>query len=385
MQTYQTPYRKLIWTNIIFFAITTLLGVPGALIYLWHNGMSLSEALLFGFYMLATPLSITMGYHRCFAHLSYKAHPLVQFFFLFFGAAAFEQSAYKWASQHRTHHQFTDTDRDPYTIKKGFFYAHIGWLIFWKQIQDYSNVRDLERNPMVMHQHKYYKFWAIGAGIALPLLIGALSGHFLGALLLSVCMRLTLIYHGTFCINSVCHMFGKATYDIYSSAKDHWLAALITFGEGYHNYHHHFPADFRNGVRWYHWDPTKWLIMALAGVGLATDLKRISKYKILAARIRARHHRAVETLNRIDAHPRLEKFRKNFAARYEKLKHTLADWEHHALEYRDTVYQRIADSSRHLKEARQKKLAESRQRFKQNLRQWDSLYAKVLRFEQAAA
>jgi stearoyl-CoA desaturase (Delta-9 desaturase) len=377
----QPPVRKMIWTNIIFFTVTTLIGVVGAPLYLFHFGISSLEILLFVFFLIITPLCITTGYHRLFAHMSYKAKPIVQFFFLFFGAAAFEQSALKWASQHRTHHQFVDTDKDPYTIKKGFFYAHIGWLIFWQQHEDFSNVRDLERNPLVMHQHKHYSLWSIGAGIVLPLLIGALIGHFWGALIFAVCLRLTLVYHGTFCINSVCHLFGTATYDIYSSAKDHWVAAIITFGEGYHNYHHHFPADYRNGVRWYHWDPTKWLIAFLAWMGVASELKRISVYKIIAARLRAKHLRAEDHYNQIpDPHPRLEKIRQSLISNYEHLKQTLTVWEHNAAEYRDSVRKQISHSTQASHDALLKKMSESRLAFKRSLQEWDMLYAQILQF-----
>jgi len=380
----QVPVQKMIWTNIFFFAVTTLLGIVGGPIYLFSYGISLSEILLFTFYLCVTPLCVTMGYHRLFAHRSYKASPIAQFFFLFFAAAAFQQSALKWACQHRIHHQFVDTDRDPYSIKKGFFYAHIGWLIFWEQAADYHNVPDLQRNPLVVHQHRHYWLWSIGAGILLPLVIGALTGHFLGALLLAVCARLTLVYHGTFCINSVCHMFGKATYDIYSSAKDHWFTAILTFGEGYHNYHHHFPADYRNGVRWYHWDPTKWLIVLLACTGFATDLKRVSKYKILAARLRAKHQMAEDTFIKMrNLHPSLARIRENLKLHYEQLKKTLAIWEQNALEYRNSVRKKMADSSLYSHEFRLKKLNESQLRFKQTLREWEMLYSKVLIFAES--
>lgn len=377
----QGPTPKLVWDNIIFFAVTTLVGIVGGPLYLFHYGISVSETLLFTFYFCSSLLCVTMGYHRLFAHMSYKANPLIQFLFLFFGAAAFQQSALKWASQHRTHHQFVDTDKDPYNIKKGFFYAHIGWLILWQQTTDYQNVRDLQRNPLIVHQHRHYLLWAIGSGILLPLAIGALTGHLLGALVFAVCARLTLAYHTTFCINSVCHMFGKATYDIYSSAKDHWLAALITFGEGYHNYHHHFPADYRNGVRWYHWDPTKWLITMLAWMGLASDLKKVSRYKIIAARLRAKHQTAEDTCNKIfRSHPGLEKIQLNLQLRYQHLKTTLSAWEHNALEYRDLVRKKMADSSLQSLNSRFKEMKESRLRFKQTLRRWEMYYSKVLRF-----
>src|SRR3989338_3286557 len=105
------------------------------------------------FFMAMTGLSVTVGYHRLFAHVSFKAHPLVRFLVLFFGAAAFEQSALKWAALHRTHHQYVDTEPDPYNIKVGFFYAHVGWIMFWKHGVDYQNVKDLQKSRLLMHQH----------------------------------------------------------------------------------------------------------------------------------------------------------------------------------------------------------------------------------------
>jgi stearoyl-CoA desaturase (Delta-9 desaturase) len=278
----QPPVKQIDWTVTLFFIFTAIVGIPGGIWYAMTYGVSQAEIWLALFFTVATSMSITMGYHRCFAHVTYKAHPAIQFLLLFFGAASFQQSALQWASQHRVHHQYTDTDLDPYSIKKGFWYAHIGWLTSYYHFVDYGNVKDLQRSRMVMNQHNYYKLWAIGAGIVFPVLIGALMGHALGAFVLVVCARITFVYQSTFCINSICHMFGTATYDIHSSAKDHWFAAILTSGEGYHNFHHHFPSDYRNGVRWYHWDPTKWMIKLLSFAGLASDLKKVSKYKILS-------------------------------------------------------------------------------------------------------
>lgn len=327
------------------------MAVVAAPLYILHHGVSRSEFLLFAFYLIASPLSITMGYHRLFSHATYKAHPVLQFLLLFFGSAAFEQSALRWASQHRTHHLFTDTERDPYSIKKGFFHAHIGWLIFWDHPEDFSNVRDLERNAMVMNQHRFYMSWAIGSGILLPLFIGLLTGHLTGALLFAVCLRLTLVYHATFCINSVCHMFGKATFDPTLSARDHWLAALITFGEGYHNFHHRFPSDYRNGYRWYHWDPTKWLIAAAVRLGMAADLRRVSNFHIWSARLKADQLKLELFLRKNQAEELFETRVKPF---YMKLKQTLAAWESSG------------------------QLAEGRRQFKKMLSEWKSLCASIL-------
>ena len=112
------PVKKVVWSNIAFFVMTTLFAAVGTPIYFVHSGISISEVLLFVFYILATSLSITMGYHRLFAHSTFKANAFVRFLVLFFGAAAFQQSALKWASQHRDHHRYVDTEQDPYNIKK---------------------------------------------------------------------------------------------------------------------------------------------------------------------------------------------------------------------------------------------------------------------------
>ena len=368
--------KDLKWTNIIFFSITTLLGVVGSALYLIRFGISLSEILLFLFYMSVTGTSITLGYHRLFAHNTFKASPLVRFLVLFFGAAAFEQSALKWSSQHRDHHRFVDTDRDPYNIKKGFFYAHIGWLIFWRHRFHYDHVQDLQKSRLLMHQHRHYKVWAIIAGIITPVLIGALTGHMLGAFLLSVCTRLTLVYHSTFCINSVCHTFGKATYDIYSTAKDHWLVAFITNGEGYHNFHHHFPGDYRNGVRWYQWDPTKWMIALLAKLGLVWDLKEISGFRIMAAQFATEKQRIEDRLLQRSGHPSLLTLRNLLETQYEKLKQTLNVWEHSAKEYQGILLQHIERHAEARHQAALKSL-EARRQFQETLAQWKSIYLQI--------
>lgn len=289
-------FGKANWFNIFFIGTNTLIALIGGPWYLHHYGFSTYEGVLMTFFIFATGLSITVGYHRLFAHATFKAHSLVRFLLLFFGAAAFEQSALAWASQHRSHHQFVDTDADPYNIKKGFFWAHMGWLIYGKHDFYYDNVDDMIRSKLVMHQARHYVLWGVTAGILTPVLIGALGGHALGAFIFAVCVRVTFVYHSTWCINSVCHMFGKATYDPNVSARDHWFVALITLGEGYHNFHHRFPSDYRNGVRWYHFDPSKWLIFSLERLGLAWNVKRIEKSRILEARQMAGNIRAGRAL-----------------------------------------------------------------------------------------
>ncbi len=368
-----SPKRKNIWLNISFFALTTLPALIGCPLYAARFGISLSEILLFVFYTVATSMSITAGYHRFFSHATYKANSFVRFLFLFFGAAAFEQSVLDWSSQHRDHHRYVDTDRDPYSIKKGFFYAHMGWLIFWQHTINYDNVRDLQKSALIMNQHRHYHFWAVTAGILMPLLLGALSGHLLGAFLFSVCLRLTIVYHGTFCINSVCHMFGKATYDIYATARDHWLVAFITNGEGYHNFHHRFPGDYRNGVRWYQWDPSKWFIALMQRLGLAWDLKRISSYRILEARLAAENLRLQDSLKKTIDFTCLPRMLETLNLRYAKLKENLFHWEEVSKEYQTIVCEQMMRCSQELKGTYSKKLVKARLQFKRIHDEWTSL------------
>lgn len=372
-RTVKTPVRKIVWINIIFFAVTTfgaLLGVP---YYLRHNGISFFETAIFLFFTSATALSITVGYHRLYAHQSYRAHPAVKFLLLFFGAASFEQSALKWASQHRDHHLYTDTERDPYNIKKGFFYAHIGWLMFWDHHFEYSNVKDLQKDKVLMHQHDHYTLWAVTAGILTPLLIGALAGHLLGALIFGIFLRITVVYHSTFFINSVCHMFGNASYDRQQTARDHWVVALLTFGEGYHNYHHRFPSDYRNGVRWYHWDPSKWIIAGLSKIGLASNLMTISEFRIVEARIAAEKALIAERLNKIESGPKLAPILEALQARHKQLRALLTQWEKAHKERLEHGMSQAADFSEQMKKGARIRLEDARYKFGETRKHWNEL------------
>ena len=331
-------------TNIILLGSLLLITVTALPWYALHVGISYSEWWLFVGFVIATGLSITVGYHRLFAHRSFQASPLITFLALFFGAGALEQSALTWSSQHRDHHRYVDTERDPYNIKQGFWYAHIGWMLFRHEKPTTANVKDLSADPLIRHQHRYYVLWAIVAGVLLPLVIGAFTGHLLGAFLLGVVGRLTFVHHSTWSINSVCHTFGKATYDIDATARDHWFVALITNGEGYHNFHHRFASDYRNGVRWYQWDPSKWLIVLLSWCGLSRKLYRTPRYAILGARVAAEHQRVERALNR-QRTPDVPGLLETVRARYATLKAALYEWERWEKECR-RVRATVSEASR---------------------------------------
>ncbi len=349
----------------------SVIGVP---IYIYNYGVSAPLLTLTIFWAVATGMGITIGYHRLFAHKTFKSHPIVVFLGLFFGAAAFEESALEWASQHRDHHKYVDTPKDPYNIMQGFWYAHIGWILFRNHTINFENVKDLQQNKLVVHQEKNYVLWAVTAGVLVPLAIGALIGHFWGAALLAVFGRVTFVHHGTFLINSACHYFGRRTYDAQSSARDNWLAAVLTHGEGYHSFHHRFPSDFRNGHKWYHWDPSKWMISIFSKLGLVYDLKHVSKFNILAARLIAEKELAEGYIK--NQSPDLAATALNaLKSHYENLKDMLNTWEVQFREYANLCSQLSTQSDAILQSAFERAQSAKRQ-FLSVREQWIRLIQK---------
>ncbi len=274
---------ELDWRNLLFLLSAHTVAVV-AVVYLlladfswWTIGLAVVWFALCGF-------SITAGYHRLFAHCAYQAHPLVRAAYLFFGAAAVQNSALNWCADHRRHHARTDTPDDPYNIRRGFWWAHIGWVLNECGNRAEPRLPDLRADRLVRFQHDHYLMLAIVSGALLPLGFGLLWGDPLGALLVVGFLRLVFQWHVTFAVNSVAHMFGTQPYGDRTSARDSAWTALLTLGEGYHNFHHRFPADYRNGVRWHQIDPTKWLIWSLARLRLATHLRRTEPARIRRAR-----------------------------------------------------------------------------------------------------
>jgi stearoyl-CoA desaturase (delta-9 desaturase) len=280
-------FDRVDWVNSIFLFFISAIAVIGAPIYLWNFGLDWLMGSLFVFYILATGLSITLGYHRLFSHLSFKAKWPVRLATLVFGACAFENSALSWVSDHRRHHKHTDDDDDPYDISKGFWWAHMGWILFKvNPVPPLDNVADLRKDKLVMWQYRWDKLLAVGVGLLLPTAIGFISNGWVGALaglLVVGALRVFLVQQSTFFINSLCHTVGDQPYSTKCSARDSTVMAFFTFGEGYHNFHHEFQHDYRNGVKTWCFDPTKWSIWLLQKVGLASSLRRVPPSRVLLA------------------------------------------------------------------------------------------------------
>lgn len=279
---------KLIHLNALVFVLTgiiTLIGVPAYALTYGFDGWQIA-ALLGG--IVFCEISITAGYHRLWSHRSYEAHWLVRLLLAIGGAFATQNSILHWASDHRLHHTHVDDNlKDPYSAKQGFWYSHLGWMLREYDInpnKDYQNCKDLKKDPIVMYQHRHYLVLVLGLNFGLPLLLGIWHGDILGMLLMAGVARLAISHHFTFLINSLAHIWGKQPYSDNNSSKDNTIIAFLTLGEGYHNYHHSFQRDYRNGIRWWHFDPTKWLIQSLALLGLTKNLYRTPVEYIETAR-----------------------------------------------------------------------------------------------------
>ena len=323
------PKAPINWTNTILFTLTPLFAVTLVPYYGLTQGYGVYEWSVFILLMGFCGMSITAGYHRLWSHKTYKAHPIVRFIFALGGACALQNDVLHWASDHRRHHAHVDNnDKDPYSAGRGFWFSHIGWILrdYESGKEDFSNVKDLQRDPIVVWQHKHYLSLVLIMNIGLPAFLGYLGGDIIGSILLGGLLRLVLSQHVTWLINSLAHMWGKQTYSDASSARDNPLIALITYGEGYHNYHHTFQWDYRNGIHWWHYDPTKWFIRACSFIGLTTDLKRCSPVAIEKARLEMQYRQATEKYANLS---NADKWLQRLESEYQQLIASLQLWAQH--------------------------------------------------------
>ena len=349
------PWKSVDWKNSVFLIGTFLVTLTAVPLYLWRFGLGQFQATLFAVFFLCTGLSITLGYHRLFSHRTFKASWPVRLFTLLFGAAAFENSVLHWAADHRHHHKFVDGDDDPYDITKGFFHAHIGWILFkLKPDARVDNVTDLQQDRLVMWQQRHYYLIAVLMGFALPTAIAWVWGGWsaaLGGFLMAGMARVVLVQHMTFFINSLCHTIGGQPYSTRCTARDSGFMALFTFGEGYHNFHHEFQHDYRNGVKPWQFDPTKWSIWLLHKLGLVDELRRVPAEKIQLKEI-AEKQRQLDLQLTAKAVQLPERTYAMLQIAQERLRHAVENWERRKNEYVLATERRIAASREKIAELR---------------------------------
>ncbi len=357
-------YRNICWPIASFIIPAHIIAAIGTYFYATLHGFTLPTIILAVVFLFVTTFGISGGYHRLFAHATYEAHPILKIFYLLFGAASFESSALKWASDHRRHHAYIDEDQDPYNIKRGFWWAHIGWILTKDpSSQGISKVGDLERDKWIKFQHEHYGAVAFATGLGLPWAIGWLLGDPWGGLIIAGFLRIVVFYHATFSINSVAHILGAQPYSDDDSSRDSWVTAFLTMGEGFHNFHHTFAADYRNGVNPWEYDPTKWILNGFTVVGLAKNLIRTPEPVILKAKLRMQAKRAEA---RLQAHPiAAEKLRD---AR-EKLERMLDTWNAIKAEWAEERA-RLKGRSEELIAKLKRDLAEHRAKYREAYAVW---------------
>jgi stearoyl-CoA desaturase (delta-9 desaturase) len=268
-------------TSLTFFALHLLPFLA------FFTGVT-RTALILAFVTFTTRMfCITAGYHRYFSHKSYRLNRVSQFVLAFGGTMASQKGPLWWAAHHRNHHRFSDTERDVHSPKRGFWWSHVGWILCDAYNEaDLTQIRDFAKYPELrfINKHDWIGPWTLGV---ICFVIGGWSGLLIGFFASTV-----LLWHVTFTVNSVAHVFGRRAYETTDTSRNTLLIALATGGEGWHNNHHRYPWAARQGFRWWQIDTTYYILRGLSFVGIVRDLKPVPASVIEEARVAKARRRA---------------------------------------------------------------------------------------------
>jgi stearoyl-CoA desaturase (delta-9 desaturase) len=283
--------------NIV--AMSAPLGLLGFAAWrAWGGALRWSDLLVLAILYSLTGLGVTVGFHRLFTHRSFKTGSGLRFALGALGSAAIEGPLIEWVSNHRKHHQLSDEPGDPHSphhhgagvagAVRGLLHAHVGWILRGDAASAPERyAKDLLDDPVARTVDRLFALWLL-AGLALPFALGAaLTGTLAGALtglLWGGAVRIFLLHHATFSINSLCHFFGRRPYRTGDESRNLAWLALPTFGEAWHNNHHAFPASARHGQTLVQLDPSWCVIATLARCGLAWDVVGVSSARQAAKR-----------------------------------------------------------------------------------------------------
>jgi len=265
-------------------------GFVAAIALLWHSLVGWTDLTIMLLLYVATGLGITVGYHRLLTHRSFETHRAIRYLFAIFGSMAVQGPVLHWVSDHRKHHAFTDEDGDPHSphlagggvagALLGLWHAHTGWLFSAEgRAEPARYARDLLRDRGMVAIDRLFLFWT-ALGLVLPFAVGfGLRGSVAGgltALLWGGLVRIFLLHHVTFSINSLCHFLGARRFRTSDESRNLFWLAPFSFGEAWHNNHHAFPTSAFHGLRWRELDPGGLVIRALERAGLAWDVVRVA-------------------------------------------------------------------------------------------------------------
>ena len=264
-----TDERMALVTSLPFFAIHVA-AIVGACLVGWHWWYPVAAIVAY----FARMTFVTIGYHRYFSHRSFKTSRAFQFVLAFLAQSSAQKGALWWAAHHRDHHKYSDQPLDIHSPRqKGLWMAHVGWILCHKYDETkYDRIKDFAQYPELRWLNKYHLVPAVALAVAMALIGGApllVWGFFVSTVLL---------WHGTFTINSLSHVFGSTRYPSNDDSKNNWLLALITGGEGWHNNHHYYQSTANQGFFWWEVDTSYYALRAMSAVGLVWDLRTPPKH-----------------------------------------------------------------------------------------------------------
>ena len=267
---------KINWVTTVWMAVFHLGAIAGLFMFSWQ---ALITAIVL--WWIAGSFGVGMGFHRLLTHRGYKTPKAVEYFLTICGTLAFEGGPINWVATHRIHHANTDAPGDPHTPRDGGWWAHMGWiLVGTAQVQDNATLwrytPDMMKDPVHRWINRFYYVPVVACGLAL-FAIGGWSMMMWG-----VFFRIVFNLHATWLVNSATHMWGRRRFATNDDSTNSWWVALLTFGEGWHNNHHAHPTAARHGLAWYEIDFNWWGIRTLQFLGLAKDIKLISKAAMTA-------------------------------------------------------------------------------------------------------
>ena len=248
-----------------------------ACLAVFFTGASATALTLCGVIYLVRMFGITAGYHRYFAHRSYKTSRAFQFVLACLGCSALQKGPLWWTAHHRQHHRYSDTPEDPHSPRtSSLWWSHIGWILAAEsEATDWQAVRDWGRYPELRWLNRNH--WVPGLALAaLCFLIGGWGGLVWGFVVSTV-----LLYHAVFAVNSICHILGRRRYATTDHSRNNLFVALIALGEGWHNNHHHYQSSANQGFYWWEVDVSYYLIRCLGLLGLVWDIRRPPRAKVL--------------------------------------------------------------------------------------------------------
>lgn len=286
---WRTSNYSINWRHVPVILLVPILGLVGA----WFTTLHQKTLIWAIVYYFLTGLGITAGHHRLWCHRTYVASWPLRAFLLCCATASIQGSVIWWVEGHRAHHRYTDTNKDPYSVHRGLFWSHIGWLLVIEHDHPKGKVdiSDLTSDPMLVWQDKAFDWFSPICALLFPTLVAGLGwDDWLGGLVYAGVLRLVFVHHATFSVNSLAHYLGDQPYDN-KSARDSMITAFATLGEGYHNFHHAFPSDYRNAIKWYQYDPTKWTIAIYRFLGLANGLNTFGDNEIQKGMIQTAQQR----------------------------------------------------------------------------------------------